>query len=249
MSAKVDNAFYDRLGMRWFADPEHAIALLVAEAPVKLDYVRSVIGAAPQRIVDIGCGAGLITVPLAADGHEIVGVDRSESSLAVARYHAARREVHAEFRPQDATALDEADAAFDVALLLDVLEHVEDPAAVVREAVRVVRPGGSIVFHTFTRNPLAYLVAVLGPRVMTQTCPRHLHVYSQFIRPRELRAAFEAADATMGAVQGVRPCFDAALVHTARHRRVDPRFRFTRGGPALAGYLGVARRASSSRDA
>ena len=246
MRAKVDNAFYDQLGSRWFADRGHAIALLVAEAPVKLDYVRSVIGLSPQRIVDIGCGAGLITVPLAADGHELIGIDRSEPSLAVARGHAESRGVQAAFRAQDAAALDEPDATFDVALLLDVLEHVEDPTKVIGEAVRVVKPGGSIIFHTFTRNPLAYLVAILGPRLLTQRCPRRLHVYSQFIRPRELRAAFEAWDATVGAVQGVRPRLDAAFMHTARHRRVDPLFRFERGGPALAGYLGVARRAPSS---
>ena len=246
MRAKVDNAFYDELGPRWFADRSHAIALLVAEAPVKIDYVRSVIGSSPQRIVDIGCGAGLVTVPLAADGHDLVGVDRSEPSLAVARDHAERGGVRAVFRAQDAVALAEADETFDVALLLDVLEHVEDPAAVVQEAVRVVKPGGSIVFHTFTRNPLAYLVAVLGPRIVTRDCPRHLHAYSQFIRPRELRAAFEAANATVTAVQGVRPSFDAALVQTAWRRRVDPGFSFKRGGPALAGYLGVARRSIST---
>ncbi len=246
MRAKVNNAFYDHLGSRWLADSSHAIALLVAEAPVKLDYARSVVGSAPQRILDIGCGAGLVTVPLAADGHEVVGVDRSEPSLAIARHHAAHHGVHAEFRVQDALALDELDATFDVALLLDVLEHVQDPAGAVREAVRVVKPGGSIIFHTFTRNPLAYLVAVLGPRLMTRHCPRHLHVYSQFIRPRELRTAFEASNAAVRNLQGVRPCLDAAFMHTARHRRVDPLFSFKRGGPALAGYLGVAQRAPTA---
>lgn len=243
MTSKVDNAFYDELGARWFADPGHAIALLAAEAPVKVDYVRSVVGASRRRILDIGCGAGLVTVPLAADGHEMVGVDRSISSLSEAREHAHRRGVRAVFCAQDALALDEPDATFDVALLLDVLEHVEDPAAMVREAVRVVKPGGAIVFHTFSRNPVAYLVAVLGPRLLTRHCPRHLHVYAQLVRPREVRDAFEAAGGKVLGVEGVRPCFDSAFLHTARRRQVHPLFRFKRGGPALAGYLGVAHRA------
>lgn len=240
MSATVDNAFYDELGERWLDDPGHAIALLAAEAPVKVDYVRTVLGLTGRRVLDVGCGAGLVAVPLALDGHEVVGVDRSPGSVAVARSLAARHGVDATFRVGHAEGLDEADAGFDVVLLLDVLEHVEDAAAVVREAVRVVRPGGSVVFHTFTRNPLAYLVAVAGPRLITRDCPRHLHVYDRFIRPRELRRTFAEAGATVVERCGVRPCLDGAFARTLRQRRVDPGFGFARGGPALAGYVGTA---------
>ena len=161
--ARVDNDFYDALGARWTEDPSHAIALLVAEAPAKLAYVRRAVGPAPQRIIDIGCGAGLLAMPLAVDGHTVRAVDRSAPSLEVGRGAARRAGAPVSFDRQDALALGEPDGTFDVALLLDIIEHVEDPARLVAEAVRVVRPGGIVVFHTFTRNPVAYLVAVLGP--------------------------------------------------------------------------------------
>lgn len=245
--ACVDNDFYDALGPRWTEDPSHAIALLVAEAPAKLAYVRRAIGAAPQRIIDIGCGAGLLAVPLAVDGHTVRAVDRSAPSLEVGRSAARRAGAPVSFDRQDALALGEPDGTFDVALLLDIIEHVEDPARLVAEAVRVVRPGGIVVFHTFTRNPVAYLVAVLGPRLLTRDCPKHLHCYRNFVRPRELRRHVAAAGGRVTALEGFRPELSTALLRTARYRRVDPDFGFRCGGPPLAGYVGIATRSPSPR--
>lgn len=242
---KVNNEFYDGLGPRWTEDRSHAIALLHAEMPVKLGYVRGLLspGSTPQRIIDIGCGAGFVTNPLARDGHRVLGVDRSASSLAIASRAAARAGFHAEFSCQDAAALDEPSNSFDMALLLDVLEHVDDLAAVLREAVRVVRPDGLIVVHTFNRTPLAYLVAVLGPRLLTKTCPARLHVYRAFVRPDELRALLAAAGAPVAAIAGVQPrILSRAFLATLRHREVHPDFAFAVRGAPLAGYVGWARK-------
>ncbi|MCC6437814.1 MAG: 3-demethylubiquinone-9 3-O-methyltransferase [Acidimicrobiales bacterium] len=243
--ATVDNDFYDALGSRWTDDPSHAIALLVAEAPAKLAYVRRAIGAVPRRIIDIGCGAGLLAVPLAADGHQVRAVDRSRPSLDVGRAAAERAGVPVSFDHQDALDLREPDGTFDAALLLDIIEHVEDPARLIAEAVRVVRPGGTVVFHTFTRNPVSYLVAVLGPRLITRDCPRHLHCYRNFVRPRELRRQCTDAGAVVTALEGFRPELSGALLRTAASRRVDPGFGFRCGGPVLAGYIGTATKAPS----
>ena len=237
----VNNAFYDDLGERWFEGDDHAVALLRAESHVKRDYLRSVLdrhGIAPgARVLDVACGAGLVALPLAERGYRVDGVDLSEGSLEAARRRAPD---NATFRVGDATALEAADASYDAVLLFDMLEHVESPARVVAEAGRVVRPGGVVLFNTFNRTPLSWLVAVHGFRFVVREAPDHIHVWRLFIPPSTLAEYAERAGLAVEEVVGVRPRLDGAFARSLRQRRVDPGFRFTTTRSLAVGYMGTA---------
>ena len=239
----VNNAFYDDLGERWFEGDDHAIALLRAEARLKLPYALGVLarhGIGPgSRVLDVACGAGLIALPLAEQGYHVDGVDLSAGSLEVARARVpAGADAH--FRVGDATALDADDASYDAVLLFDMLEHVEDQRGVLAEAARVVRPGGVVLFNTFNQTPLAWLVAVHGFRFVVREAPEHLHVWRLFLAPSALEAMAEAAGLAVEEVVGVRPRLGGPFWRSVVRRRVDPDFAFTTTRSRAVGYLGTA---------
>jgi 2-polyprenyl-6-hydroxyphenyl methylase/3-demethylubiquinone-9 3-methyltransferase len=148
--------------------------------------------------------------------------------------------VDAAFAVADAYATGEPGAHYDAVLLLDMLEHVERPADVLREAARVVRPGGAVVFHTFNRTPEAWLLAIHGMKVVARDTPEHVHVYDLFITPAELRAMAAGAGLAVREVRGVRPVADRAFWWSVLHRRVHPDFRFTFTRAPRVGYAGHA---------
>lgn len=239
----VNNRFYDDLGTRWYDDDGHAIALLKAEATIKFEYVtRALLGRESQRVLDLGCGAGFIAIPLARAGHDVTGIDLSESTLSVARSRSSP-ELPVRFERADVCAVPEPDASFDAVLALDLLEHVEQPAALIREAARVLKPGGQFIYHTFNRTPAARLLAIHMLRLVVQECPPDLHVYRAFIKPSELRVMLGAVGLSVEHQQGVMPDpWLADFWRTLLTRRVQPGFGFRFTASTLAGYVGRARR-------
>ena len=239
----VNNAFYDDLGARWFEGDDHAIALLRAESHLKLDYTLGVFeryGVDPgARVLDVACGAGLLSLPLAARGYRVEGVDLSEPSLDEARQRVPDG-ADATFRVGDATALDAADGTYDAVLLYDMLEHVEDQHGVIAEAARVVRPGGHVLFSTFNRTPLAWLLAIQGFRFVVRDAPDHIHVWRLFLPPSTLAEMAARAGLDVDEVVGSRPRVDGAFWRSILKRRVDPAFSFTTTRTLGVGYMGVA---------
>lgn len=247
MRPLVNNAFYDQLGERWYEDDAHPIALLRAETRVKLAYVRDVLtraNVAPgAKILDGGCGAGLVTIPLAEAGYDVIGVDQSTSSLSVARQRA--RSPRATFQKADVENLSFADVSFDAVLLLDLLEHVDDPRKTIAEAARVLRPGGVLVFHTFNRTFMSWLLAVKALEVLMRGGPKHIHVHHKFIKPRELEQMATASGLRVTEFTGVKPKLATrAAVRSVFTRKVDPNFDFALTGSLQVGYLGTALRES-----
>lgn len=240
---QVNNAFYSDLGDAWFEGDHHPIALLRAESRVKIDYTLRTLGSlglgSGARVLDVACGAGLVAFPLAEAGYSVEGVDLAEGAIAEATARTPEG-IDATFRVGDAYALDADDASFDAVLLLDMLEHVDRPADVIAEAARVVRPGGSIVFHTFNRTPLAWLLAIHGFKVVTPGGPPHIHVYDLFIPPRELHGMSQRAGLEVQEILGVHPVPNGAFWRSVVRRRVDPEFSFAIGGPPWVGYIGHA---------
>jgi 2-polyprenyl-6-hydroxyphenyl methylase/3-demethylubiquinone-9 3-methyltransferase len=239
----VNNAFYDGLGDRWFEGDDHAIALLRREGLLKTAYVREVFdrhGIGPgARVLDVACGAGLISLPLADAGYRVEGVDLAEGALEAARQRTPPG-ADATFRRGDALALDAEAGTYDAVLLLDMLEHVERPERALAEAARVVRPGGLVLFSTFNRTPLAWLVAVHGFRFVVRDVPERVHVWRLFIAPDTLGEYAEAAGLRVEEVRGMRPALNGGLVRSVLRRRLDPDFRFTYGASLAVGYLGTA---------
>lgn len=248
--ARVDNAVYHRLGERWYEASDDPIALLRAEARVKNPWVeRSIdeaLGAAALgslKVLDIGCGAGFLSNALSdrRATWEVHGLDASAASLEVARRHDSSGRV--QYVEGDAYGLPYPDASFDVACAMDFLEHVEDPSRVIREAARILRPGGLFFFHTFNRTPLARLVVIHATALFVPNTPRNLHLYRLFIKPRELAAYCGEAGLEVEAQLGIEP--DLFTRHTwelLARRRVNPEFPFRITRRLWAGYIGYARR-------
>jgi 2-polyprenyl-6-hydroxyphenyl methylase/3-demethylubiquinone-9 3-methyltransferase len=240
---QINNAFYSDLGDRWFEGDDHAIALLRAEGFLKTAYVREVfdrVGITPgSTVIDAACGAGLVALPLADAGYCVRGVDLAEGAIATARAR-VQEGVPATFEVGDATALPAADASADAVLLLDMLEHIEQPERVLAEAARVLRPGGVAVFNTFNQTPLAWLVAIHGFKFVVREAPAHIHVYRLFIPPQRLRAMAADVGLDVPEIRGVRPVLGRPFWRSLLRRRVDPGFRFTYTGSQAVGYIGFA---------
>ncbi len=239
----VNNAFYDTLGDLWFEGDGHAIALLRAEGRLKTAYVHEVLDrhglGDGARLLDAACGGGLVAHPLAAAGHRVLGVDLAPGAVEAA----ARRTppgADARFVVGDAAALPADDASVDAVLLLDMLEHVESTPAVLAEAARVLRPGGVMVFNTFSRTPLAWLVAIHGFKFVVRDAPDHIHVYRLFQSPETLAERCAAVGLDVAEVRGVRPRLDGAFFRSLARRRVDPGFAFRFSASTAVGYMGHA---------
>ncbi len=238
----VDNSFYEGLGARWHDDDAHAVALLRAESPVRADFVRRALSAAGlargARVLDAGCGGGFLSNPLAAAGFAVKGVDLSAGSLDAARSHAPAG-ARVEYAVGDALVLDEPDASYDAVLLMDILEHLEEPGRAVAEAARVLKPGGLLFFHTFNRTPAAWLLAVKGIAFVARDTPAHVHAYRLFLTPAELKDLGERAGLDLRELRGIRPRLGRPFFSSLLRRRVHPDFSFTLTRSTAVGYLGV----------
>ena len=257
----VNNAFYDDLGARWLHAQDDPVALLRAEGVAKQAWVReqlekltgvspvesSLEGRSqgtfslkiPLKILDVGCGAGFLARALRAAGHEVHALDWSLPSLHVSR----GVDASLGYVRGDALKLPYRDEAFDVITSMDFLEHVEDPAACIREAARVLRPGGLFFFHTFNRNPLSWLVIIKGVEWCVRNTPKHMHVLRLFITPRELAGYCRVAGMEPVAWTGMRPDFLRRAFWRMLATRVVPGdFRFVTTRSLLLSYLGVARK-------
>ena len=238
----INNAFYDDLDERWYNDDGHIIALLRAESRLKTVYVREIFlrtGLGAQaKVLDIGCGAGLISNQLAGDGFEMHGVDQSASSIAVAKRHApSGSKVY--YQAGNAYALEYPDSTFDSVMLLDFLEHVDQPDRVIKEASRVLKPGGVMVYYTFNRTFLAGLLAVKAVEFIARDCPKNFHLLRMFIKPSELSKMLNQAHVEVKDSRGIRPMilhwpFFASILTRRVHKGFD--FKFTTN--LQLGYMG-----------
>ena len=200
MTENVDQseiAKFESLAHRWW-DPEGEFRTLHDINPLRVDYIARRCELVGQRIVEIGCGGGILAEALAARGARVLGADLAEGALAVARLHAGESSVDVEYRQISAEALAaEAPGGFDVVACLEMIEHVPDPQSIVSACATLVKPGGHVFFSTINRNPKAWALAVVGAEYLLNLVPRGTHDYRKFIRPSELaRAARDAGLAT-----------------------------------------------------
>ena len=194
---------FNRLASRWW-DPGGEFRTLHDLNPVRLAWVEEqVAGLVAKRIADVGCGGGLLAEAMARAGATVTGIDMSPDSLAVARLHLLESRVQVDYRQTTAEELAEAmPGSFDVVTCMELLEHVPDPARLVQACSTLVRPGGSVLFSTINRTPMAYGVAIIGAEYITQLVPRGTHRYSQLIRPSELDSWGRAAGLELEALAG-----------------------------------------------
>jgi len=178
---------------RWW-DPEGEMRPLHDLNPVRLEYVERAGGLPGQRVVDVGCGGGLLAEAMAVKGATVTGLDLASELLQVARLHALESGVSVDYRLETAEQHAAGNAgAYDLATCMEMLEHVPDPGSIVAALAALVRPGGQVFVSTLNRTPRAYLHAVVGAEYVLRLLPRGTHTYDKFIRPSELAAWGKAA--------------------------------------------------------
>lgn len=235
---EIDNRVYDGLGERWYGADDDPVALLRAESRLRTAWILGAVRT-PSRILDVACGAGFLANPLAAAGHRVTGIDLSHESLEVARRHDASGSVA--YLPMDARNLAFPDGHFDVVCMMDFLEHLAEREEVIREAARVLRPGGLFFFHTFNRTPLGGLVAIAGVRMFVKNTPARMHVYHLFLKPSELREICLRHGLSIRDLRGVRPrVLSRAFLRLLVTGRVGDGFQFVFTPRLGMGYCGRA---------
>lgn len=192
-------AKFGDLAHRWW-DPEGEFRPLHQINPLRLDWIASQAELAGREVLDVGCGGGILAESMARRGAKVLGIDLSTKPLRVARLHAMEAGVASlEYREVAVEQLAaERPASFDVVTCMEMLEHVPEPASVVRACAALVKPGGSVFFSTLNRNPKSFLFAIVGAEHVLGLLPKGTHEYARFIRPSEL-ARF-ARDAGLEAV-------------------------------------------------
>jgi 2-polyprenyl-6-hydroxyphenyl methylase/3-demethylubiquinone-9 3-methyltransferase len=177
---------FDALADRWW-DPEGDFRPLHDINPARVEYITARVPIEGARVLDIGCGGGILAESLARRGASVSAIDMAEAPLAVAKLHQLKSGVQVDYRK--ATAEQEAECspgAYDLVSCLEMLEHVPDPARVVDACARLVKPGGHVVFSTINRNPKSFLMAIVGAEYVLRILPRGTHEYEKLIRPSEL---------------------------------------------------------------
>lgn len=177
---------FDALASRWW-DPDGEFRPLHEINPLRLDWIRQQVDLKGQRILDVGCGGGILTEAMAVAGGRVTGIDMAEAPLAVARLHQAETGVVVDYERTTAEEIAaREEARFDIVTCLEMLEHVPDPAAVVSACTTLVRPGGHVFFSTINRMPKAFMFAIVGAEYLLRLLPAGTHEYRKFIRPSEL---------------------------------------------------------------
>ncbi len=179
-------AKFSDLAHRWW-DPTSEFKPLHDINPLRVDWIDKHVSLSGKRVVDVGCGGGLLSEGMAAKGAQVTGIDLSEKALGVAKLHLFESGHKIDYRHIAAEAMAlENPAGFDVVTCLEMLEHVPDPASIVKACADMLKPGGRAVFSTLNRNPKAYLLAVVGAEYILNMLPKGTHDYAKFIRPAEL---------------------------------------------------------------
>ncbi|MDB6182109.1 bifunctional 2-polyprenyl-6-hydroxyphenol methylase/3-demethylubiquinol 3-O-methyltransferase UbiG [Paracoccus fistulariae] len=197
-------AKFEAMAAEWW-DPKGKFKPLHMMNPVRLDYIHRQIAAefgrdrrAPRpfeglRILDIGCGGGLVSEPMARLGAQVLGADAAEGNIAVASLHARQQDLPIDYRATTAEALADAGERFDVVLALEIVEHVADPAEFIATCRNLTRPGGLTIASTLNRTAKSFGAAIIGAEWIMRWLPRGTHEWARFITPDELSAMASGA--------------------------------------------------------
>jgi len=197
-------AKFEALASRWW-DPDSEFKPLHDINPLRLDYIDERVGGlAGKRVLDVGCGGGILAESLALRGARVLGIDMGEAPLAVAQLHQLESGAKLDYRRITAEELAGSEpASFDVVTCMELLEHVPDPASTIQACARLVKPDSHLFFSTINRNPKAYLFAIIGAEYLLRILPKGTHDYRKFIRPSELDGWTRAAGLALHHLTGL----------------------------------------------
>jgi 2-polyprenyl-6-hydroxyphenyl methylase/3-demethylubiquinone-9 3-methyltransferase len=207
-SINADQAELDKfsaLAAHWW-DPQSDFKPLHAINPLRLEWIQACGGSlVGQRVLDVGCGGGILSESMASAGAQVTGIDLAQEALTVARLHGIESGINVEYRAiaAEALAIEQA-GEFDTVTCMEMLEHVPDPASIVQACATLVKPGGWVFFSTLNRNAKSFLLAIVGAEYLLRLLPRGTHSYAQFIKPSELASAARRAHLAPTHMRGIR---------------------------------------------
>lgn len=194
---------FSELAHKWW-DKNSEFKPLHEINPLRLDYIDGLVSLKDKRVLDVGCGGGILSESMYLKGADVTGIDLGEKALNVAKLHQleSSAKVHYQFISVEQLAIEQP-ASFDVVTCMEMLEHVPDPASIVAACAKLVKPGGSIFFSTINRNPKAYLFAVVGAEYILNLLPKGTHDYAKFIKPSELSGWARQVGLTVNGMRGM----------------------------------------------
>ena len=204
--SNVDQAEIDKfsaLAHRWW-DPTSEFKPLHAINPLRLGWIQSISPLVGKRVLDVGCGGGILTESMSKEGATVTGIDLSTKALKVAELHQLESGTSVKYRSISAEDLArEEPNAYDVVTCMEMLEHVPNPASVVQACANLCKAGGTIFFSTLNRNPKSYLFAIIGAEYVLKLLPKGTHQYEKFIKPSELAQYTRAANLEFLEIKGL----------------------------------------------
>ena len=194
---------FSELAHRWW-DPTSEFRPLHEINPLRLEWINAGVPLAGKQVCDVGCGGGILAESIAKKGATVTGIDLSEKALKVADLHSLESGIKVRYELISAEDLAAREAGqYDVVTCMEMLEHVPDPAAIVKACAKLVKPGGHIFFSTLNRNPKSYLFAIIGAEYVLGLLPRGTHDYAKFITPAELSGFARTAGLEVEALKGM----------------------------------------------
>ena len=194
---------FEELASRWW-DKNSEFKPLHDINPLRANWIDNLAPVADKKVLDVGCGGGILAESLAQRGAQVTGIDMGDAPLGVAKLHQLESGLSIDY--QKSTAEDFAkqhENAFDVVTCLEMLEHVPDPSSIVKACAKMVKPGGHVFFSTINRNPKSFLFAIIGAEYVLRLLPRGTHEYAKFIRPSELANWSREADLQVNQMTGL----------------------------------------------
>ena len=196
-------AKFDRLASRWW-DTSGALRSLHQINPLRLRYIRQRTSLRGAKVLDVGCGGGILSEAMATAGARVTGIDLGAEALAAARHHAAMGGLKIDYQQKAVEALASSEVEpYDLVTCMELLEHVPDPRSVVRACSRLLKPDGDLIFATINRNMKSFLFAIIGAEYILRLLPMGSHRHKRFIKPRELRGWGEECHLKMQDVTGL----------------------------------------------
>jgi 2-polyprenyl-6-hydroxyphenyl methylase / 3-demethylubiquinone-9 3-methyltransferase len=200
---RAEIAKFEELAHRWW-DRHSEFKALHDINPLRANFIDEHSPVSGRRVLDVGCGGGILAEALAQRGARVTGIDMGEAPLAVARLHQLESGVAVDYRKITAEQLAaEEPAQYDVVTCMEMLEHVPDPGSIVRACATLCKPGGNLYFSTLNRNPKSYLFAIVGAEFVLKLLPKGTHDYAKFIRPSELAEWLRHADLNLLRMTGM----------------------------------------------
>lgn len=194
---------FESIAHRWW-DPESEFKPLHSINPLRLNYVDDRATLKNKRVLDVGCGGGILAESMARRGARVKGIDLGAGPLSVASLHALDSQVEVDYQQIAVEALAEQEAGqYDIVTCMEMLEHVPAPESVIQACARLVKPGGHVFFSTINRNPKAFMLAVVGAEYVLNMLPKGTHEYAKFIRPSELEFAARQVHLSLQDIKGM----------------------------------------------